>query len=961
MAIKKLVFPANSLKIIKAVKGSRTHLVKKIITNKRGKKQTVWVKPVGKVDVRKKGLKSIELIETEKGKIIDGRKQTEFNFYRSYRKPSEVLTSKEKRLDVALTRVVNLTNKYKIRLSKADNVEWDSDVMQHNLDQVERSCEALEKFTGLPFALGQKLLIRFGADNEFDIEKAHEVKGIATFKPGSVHDPDEKTINIGPNGEGSLAHEWAHFLDYTLAEKIGQPGFISEHAKFYSDPRVTKYVGGKKKLFKRIEENINIKNKQGSKNIVDAIFQFVKITGDSDFGRSSKMYDQIENLERGTGQEYRYAEKPLEMFARAFETYLRDKEKKLPDFLVKSAVKYYQPDKVGIDKNGYQPASKKGGLPKYTHKMPYPQNIERWRLENQFDKILLEMRKMKKVFKALLKALRSRTHLVKKIITNKRGKKQTVWVKPVGKVDVKKPVQRKAEVKIEKKPKDHVVYSKEFKNWFGDWTGGKGSKVVNRLGEPAENYHMSKVLNEKGKPVKVYHGTEKKFNVFDKKKLGKSTHHPTALFGFYFVEDKAVANMFAGNKPEIKKDLSINQYAIQETGKPLVEVPLDDRLPLIKKYEKLEDKVVYEKDPDKAVIESFLNIRNPYEITAEKFKKEFVMPLAEVGMHEKITSKVIKFKKDLIKKGHDGIKIIVDDPDEYDIEYITEFSTNNWIAFEPNQIKSTDAKTFDPKSNNIYKAEKEMDIKNVVIKKLGEPDKNIQLLCKGKSPISLKGKLPTQQEFKDFAKSIFDNNKNIYANGLLKAKPAQVGEVRTHGGIKMKKVGPKNKGFVSKEEGERAAKIAHGKLPNPNKVSKIEKTKFGSYIFWDRSSSDENKHESFEFDTKKEAELARTEYLKTGTYSDPSKKEDKLKPSRKKPDISTKEGKKEAIKTAVKGFIETMSDIFAGRGGAERAAGETQRAGAELGAAGKRAKEQLERAKQAKKQVKVTKKPVEKK
>lgn len=127
-------------------------------------------------------------------------------------------------------------------------------------------------------------------------------------------------------------------------------------------------------------------------------------------------------------------------------------------------------------------------------------------------------------------------------------------------------------------------------------------------------------------------------------------------------------------------------------------------------------------------------------------------------------------------------------------------------------------------------------------------------------------------------------------NILMKGKPAEVGETRTYaGGVKKKKVAPGKWVVVS--------------------------------------------------DGKKKV-------------VEPKKKPDKKKPEvTKKPDISTPEGKKEAVKNAIKGFINSMADVFSGGGGAGVAAGEAQRVGGEMQAKGKIAKEQVRAKKEAKKKI----------
>lgn len=55
-----------------------------------------------------------------------------------------------------------------------------------------------------------------------------------------------------------------------------------------------------------------------------------------------------------------------------------------------------------------------------------------------------------------------------------------------------------------KESKEDIIYSKEFKDWFGDWEN--------------DPEHSSKVVDENGKPLAVYHGSFSLFDSFDPNK-----------------------------------------------------------------------------------------------------------------------------------------------------------------------------------------------------------------------------------------------------------------------------------------------------------------------------------------------------------------------------------------------------------------------------------------------------------
>ena len=94
--------------------------------------------------------------------------------------------------------------------------------------------------------------------------------------------------------------------------------------------------------------------------------------------------------------------------------------------------------------------------------------------------------------------------------------------------------------------RENGVRSKAFKQWFGDWEKGEGSKVVNEQGKPKEQVDLPKV---------VYHGTaDVNFKEFLKGKVGRQTTAPQGkkdgenlLYGpgFYFTDDRDTAKSYA--------------------------------------------------------------------------------------------------------------------------------------------------------------------------------------------------------------------------------------------------------------------------------------------------------------------------------------------------------------------------------------------------------------------------------
>lgn len=68
------------------------------------------------------------------------------------------------------------------------------------------------------------------------------------------------------------------------------------------------------------------------------------------------------------------------------------------------------------------------------------------------------------------------------------------------------------------------VRTKEFKDWFGDWTN--------------DQENISKIVDENGEPLLVYHGSARRFKEFDTNKIGSTTGDKS---GFYFSNNRRVA------------------------------------------------------------------------------------------------------------------------------------------------------------------------------------------------------------------------------------------------------------------------------------------------------------------------------------------------------------------------------------------------------------------------------------
>lgn len=194
------------------------------------------------------------------------------------------------------------------------------------------------------------------------------------------------------------------------------------------------------------------------------------------------------------------------------------------------------------------------------------------------------------------------------------------------------------EVSGQQQVEQGAVDTPEFRNWFGE----------------------SKVVDAEGKPLVVYHGTAADFNVFDLSKFGLTD---AGWFGkgFYFTEDKAIADRYGKTKSvflSLEKPMSSDEAAFgADTVKQIIaETKRLD--PKFSPKDWLEDDLAGEKS-------ALDQLENMYRAGAE-------------------TSKVLQAVTDVT--GFDGV-----------------VSKGIYIAFNPTQIKSAigNSGTFDPNDPNI--------------------------------------------------------------------------------------------------------------------------------------------------------------------------------------------------------------------------------------------------------------------
>lgn len=218
--------------------------------------------------------------------------------------------------------------------------------------------------------------------------------------------------------------------------------------------------------------------------------------------------------------------------------------------------------------------------------------------------------------------------------------------------------------------------AKAFKDWFGDWEKdpANASKVVGKDGTPAEQHLLGKgsaVVDAEGKPMVVYHGTRAQFTAFDKAKQGSNLDPGDWGAGFYF-----------GSKE------TAEHYG--RVSGPLAE-------------------------PGGHVKPVYLSIKKPFTITGDRSHDELSLdhpatPKLKAMFGDKVIDDAIasgddiptlvkhtigskQFTATLQKHGYDGFHRKFSD------------KTFEWVAFEPNQIKSVQNKgTFNPKSNELHES-----------------------------------------------------------------------------------------------------------------------------------------------------------------------------------------------------------------------------------------------------------------
>ena len=198
---------------------------------------------------------------------------------------------------------------------------------------------------------------------------------------------------------------------------------------------------------------------------------------------------------------------------------------------------------------------------------------------------------------------------------------------------------------------DRIAKSKEalenFYKWFGD----------------------SKVVDEQGRPLVVYHGTNAEFSVFDITKVGESTRNK-GIFGYGF---------YSSNKEKIASSYRRTKGNLLPEGQGYI-------MPL---YYKLENPFMWFQGGRFKEAKESIEIAKKLGFPKERIQDDgdgFIrlLPLTE-------DKQIEKFTQSLKDNGYDGVIFKYSGTDLFE-----------YVAFNPNQIKSTSNRGTYSESENIY-------------------------------------------------------------------------------------------------------------------------------------------------------------------------------------------------------------------------------------------------------------------
>jgi len=306
-----------------------------------------------------------------------------------------------------------------------------------------------------------------------------------------------------------------------------------------------------------------------------------------------------------------------------------------------------------------------------------------------------------------------------------------------------------------------VIQSPAFKQWFGDWENDpqNSSKVVDENGEPEQQHSM--VVDENGQPKKAYHGTSHGgWDTFEPRfgqaSAGGISDHLLYGPGFYFTEDRGIAEEYTQIAREPEYSLAMDEDAANAKLRDRVEAVAeasDDEMLIEEAGDVMRDidsgrygvhrmvgksksqhdyfastfgidvSDLFEEKDDSEVKELYLNIRKPFDADNDRIPaspamretlERYIRESEEQGHMSEANEWREKLREGYTYQEALGFKPTKEALNEYlkELGYdgITHIGGRHmgsrdhqvWIAFQPNQIKSTDNRgTFDPNDNRM--------------------------------------------------------------------------------------------------------------------------------------------------------------------------------------------------------------------------------------------------------------------
>ena len=289
------------------------------------------------------------------------------------------------------------------------------------------------------------------------------------------------------------------------------------------------------------------------------------------------------------------------------------------------------------------------------------------------------------------------------------------------------------------------VRTRAFKKWFGDW-----EKAAEESPSTAKT-NSSKIVDENGEPKVVYHGSPYRFFRFDKTKLGQSTGADSAKEGFFFTDNKELAELFSRYSLESLPVSDVEQL-VKDRLLNMSENELNDAYEVYRNdspdYLDYADETDSPNDRDYLEIRGFLldgvseeeakreyiqdsiesKIEGGYFSDMEEVEEELSSIGIEFGNNEQVflnieSPLVDEVKRDYFHNGEDvspmtpvlqNAKRMGRDGVVFTgiVESGQKGAANQYVAFEPNQIKSAtdNVGTFDVGQEDIrYRDSAQMD------------------------------------------------------------------------------------------------------------------------------------------------------------------------------------------------------------------------------------------------------------